>query len=223
MHPFIWNRTSGRFSKWAGVRIGGLTQVDLIFFGISGTGSDGYLAAVPRPDSVGRDANFVAGSAFPGPLSISSDGSVTDGVIHTTAFFKDRVYFGGSFLSVEISPIKYISSFDRQEIMPLGLGLDGPVYASAVYMDLLIVGGAFQHVYTQARSSPTSSGTVEGITVMAAWNGSHWFSIIESSPSVVHCILVERTLMYVSGEFARKFELILIFGFSCQIQLTDTF
>jgi len=85
--------------------------------------------------------------------------------------------------------------------MPLGLGLDGPVYASVVYMDLLIVGGAFQHVYTQTRSIPTSSEIVEGITGIAAWNGSHWFSIIENSPSVVHCILVDRTLMYVSGDF----------------------
>ena len=178
------------------VSLGAVTQIDFIFGGIASNKSGGVLAAIPRPDIFGQLSNYAAAGPFPGYQTVA------DSTIHAVAFYGNNVYFGGSFLSVENRSIQYIASFDGKSFRSLGLGIDGPVYSLATYMGLLMVGGSFQQTLSAlSLDPPVSNYPPLRTSGIAGWNGSHWFSVTENSPTVVHCIYVNDSVMYVSGAF----------------------
>lgn len=177
----------------SGLKPAGLIQTDILVGGIAEKNVGGFIASIPRPDTYGDMIKYAAAGPFAGYTKI------TDSMIQTVVFYKNALYFGGSFLSTANTSIRYISSFDGISFAPLGLGVDGPVFSLAIYMDLLIVGGSFQRAF-----SKLNSDDADDTSGIAAWNGSNWFSITDNNPESVHCIFVNDTIMYVSGAFRRE-------------------
>ncbi len=107
------------------------------------------------------------------------------------AVFDERLFVGGTFLSMGGQTIKYLAAWDGSSFSALGSGLNGDVTALAVYGGKLIVGGSF----TMAGGLPVQN--------LAVWNGAAW----EAPPAdlkasgAVFSLLSQGTDLYVGGVF----------------------
>jgi hypothetical protein len=106
------------------------------------------------------------GSPFP-PYSDPSIALISPSfskTVRAIAYASSRFYIGGQFLDVSSNRVGYIVSSDGRSFAPLGVGVDGAVYALATCGDRVVVGGAFSRVYQSEGVGSLETGS------FAVWN-----------------------------------------------------
>ena len=199
-----------------GALVSSFTQALVLYAGRSAQGGGGFLAGGPRPEDV------VVGSRSDGPAFLHYATAhvfpglnpAADRAVLALASFQQRIFLGGSFSEVGGEAMPYLACLDGAAVRPVGVVLDGPVYALATYntsaFHWLVVGGAFTEA---AVDSDAAGGGTQGRGLLstggiAAWDGTAWRALgLEGGvPLMVNCLLAQGSTLFVAGHFPENGE-----------------
>lgn len=122
-----------------------------------------------------------------------------NGIVHAFANYDDgsgtALYAGGQFTFAGRSPKNRVARWDGAEWRALGSGLDGPVFALAVFEGSLYAGGAFSRAGGVAASN------------VARWNGVAWSAVGQGVDKPVRALAVWDDglgpALFAGGDFER--------------------
>lgn len=108
----------------------------------------------------------------------------------------ENLYVGGNFTSAGILPAKNVARWDGRRWHPLGEGVDGYVYALALFDGKLYAGGDF-----------TQAGSV-AVNGLAVWDGINWSAVGYGAGAmqgaykgIVRALAVADEALYIGGDF----------------------
>src|SRR5688572_26733243 len=149
------------------------------------------LAALVGPLALGgasfSDANWVS-MDYPG-VGIGDNPAVGGTVHAVTVDGSGNVCVGGVFSRAGGAPANNIAKWNGSSWSALGAGMDGPVYALAMFGGDLYAGGNF----TTAGGSPAN--------YIAKWDGSNWTAVGSGMDSAVLALTVSGSDLYAGGAF----------------------
>ncbi len=118
------------------------------------------------------------------------------GYVRALAGTGNDLYAGGSFTSAGLIPANNIAHWDGQRWHSLGAGVNGTVWAAALYKGKLYVGGEF-----------TQAGEV-AVNGLAVWDGAAWAPLTtgagvmqDSYKGIVRALAVADDALYIGGDF----------------------
>ena len=158
----------------------------------SGTLSSGggFLAFGPQ-------SSDPANPSHPGP-SLQDSGISLSGSGFALVCAMNKIFVGGSFLSVHGIRVDHIFAWDGMKVSPLGKGLDGSVNSFATFYGQVICGGTFTRGCSAQGKCIKSGGLI-------GWSGTDWVLLHRSFVgSVVHCLSANQTHLYVAGRHTKS-------------------
>ncbi|MEW5922839.1 MAG: hypothetical protein AB1746_02515 [Candidatus Zixiibacteriota bacterium] len=112
-----------------------------------------------------------------------------DITVNAFTIYDDSLIIGGTFIDLGDASGDNICSFTGSNILSLGGGISGPVYALTVYNGELIAGGFFS----------SAGGT--SVHNIAAWDGSTWTALGQGVNGAVNCFTIFNGKLIVGGVF----------------------
>lgn len=147
-------------------------------------GNDGRAAAVPA---------LQEGDAWDDRFGLPT---VEYGAVRALARDGENLYAGGNFTAAGILPAANVARWDGRRWHALGEGVNGYVYALAVYKGKLYAGGEF-----------TQAGDV-AVNSLAVWDGKRWAALGDGAGAlqgaykgVVRALAVVDDALYIAGDF----------------------
>ena len=122
--------------------------------------------------------------------------SVEYGAVRAITGDSENLYVGGNFTSAGILPANNVARWDGRRWHPLGTGVNGDVYALAIFDGKLYAGGDF-----------TQAGSV-AVNGFAVWDGLSWSAVGYGAGAmqgaykgVVRALAVADDALYIGGDF----------------------
>ncbi len=122
--------------------------------------------------------------------------SIEYGAVRAITGDGENLYVGGNFTSAGILPANNVARWDGRRWHPLGTGINGYVYALAIFDSKLYAGGDF-----------TQAGSVE-VNGLAVWDGLGWSAVGYGAGAmqgaykgVVRALAVADDALYIGGDF----------------------
>ncbi len=132
-------------------------------------------------------------------ITWDSLGSGMNAPVQVTLFHNDTLYVGGDFtMAASVSfithtdsliAVNHIARWNGLQWDSIGAGMNGSVYALAVFNGMVYAGGNF-----------TIAGRVHANHI-AVWNGNEWDTVGYGFNSDVYCLTVWNGSLYAGGDF----------------------